>query len=134
MGGLSGPKGRVAHPDLTQNIGQTHLRGVTWPGAIFEDCRFEHCKLAKLDFGGSILRRSTFTGRLSEVIFRDVPWDHEHFEPNEMDEVDFHDAELYFVEFRNLALRRVRWPENAAKRNLRAPLMRRIEQQCARHG
>ena len=24
MGGLSGPKGPVGHPDLTQNIGQIH--------------------------------------------------------------------------------------------------------------
>ena len=47
------------------------------------------------------------------VIFHDLPWDHEHLEPNEMEDVDFRDAELYWVEFRNLALHRVRWPDHA---------------------
>jgi hypothetical protein len=88
------------------------LRGFVCPGAVFEHCRFEDCRLAKVDFGGSIFRRTEFAGRLSEVIFGDLPWDHEHFEPNEMEDVDFRDAELYWVEFRNLALHRVRWPEH----------------------
>ena len=90
------------------------MRGFVCPGAVYEDCRFEDCKLAKVDFGGSIFRRTRFAGRLSEVVFADLPWDHERFEPNEMEDVDFHDAELYYVEFRNLAMDRVRWPEHPA--------------------
>ena len=93
---------------------RTALRGFTCPGAVFEDCRFEESRLSKIDFGGSIFRRTTFAGRLSDVIFHDVPWDHEHFEPNEMQDVDFREAELLFVEFRSLVMRQVRWPDHPA--------------------
>jgi hypothetical protein len=31
-----------------------------------------------------------------------------------MEDVDFHDAELCYVEFRNLGMERVRWPEHPA--------------------
>lgn len=90
------------------------LRGFICPGAVFEDCRFEECRLAKVDFGGSIFRRTEFAGTLREVIFGDLPWDHEHYEPNVMEDVDFRAAELCWVEFRNLALHRVCWPEHPA--------------------
>jgi uncharacterized protein YjbI with pentapeptide repeats len=106
--------GGVENGRVNQYVGVswklTDMRGAAYRSADFVDCTFERTKLAKMDFGGSRFVRCRFSGELREVIFHRTAWEAEHLAPNEMTDVDFSQARLRFVEFRELDLRSVRWP------------------------
>ena len=80
--------------------------------ATYRDCDFSHAKLEKIDFQSSSFIRCRFAGELREVIF----WDHGFKtgkpNPNPMEDVDFRQAKLRWVEFRRLNLDRMRFPED----------------------
>lgn len=82
------------------------------PGAEFHDCTFRKARLSKLDFGGSVFETCVFEGKLEDLQFYRTGFRAEGFPPNEMNNVDFSQAELRFVEFRGLNLTNVRWPNS----------------------
>jgi uncharacterized protein YjbI with pentapeptide repeats len=81
--------------------------------ATFVDCDFSYARLVKIDFDSSGFIRCRFAGELREVTF----WDHGFKtgkpDPNPMEDVDFSNATLRWVEFRRLDLDRVRFPNDA---------------------
>jgi uncharacterized protein YjbI with pentapeptide repeats len=93
------------------------LRGTVYVAAAFRRCDFSNAKLARIGFGTSTFADCKFAGELREVQFwrsdlfaRGYPDD--AFPPNEMVNVDFSRARLRDVEFRGLALDRVRLPDD----------------------
>jgi hypothetical protein len=87
------------------------LRGVECQAACFSDCDFSGARLEKIEFGASNFVSCRFAGELREVLFYERIA-HEPRARNEMRDVDFSQAELRWVEFRGLALDRVRLPES----------------------
>jgi len=89
------------------------LRGLVSPAATYIDCDFSEARLDGIDFQSSAFTRCRFAGELRDVIF----WDHGFRtgkpDPNRMEDVDFTDAVLRFVEFRRLDLDRVKFPTSA---------------------
>jgi len=88
------------------------LRGIMSVEADFTDCDFSGAKLAKIDFGSTGFVRCKFAGELREVTF----WDHasrtrsSKAEPNRMEDIDFTEAKLVWVDFRRLNLDRILLP------------------------
>lgn len=80
--------------------------------ADFTDVDFSDAKLADIDFGSSTFTRCKFSGRLDRLIFWELPPNSERQTRNAMEDVDFSQAELHWVEFRGLRLDRVRLPAN----------------------
>lgn len=88
------------------------LRRIACTSAEFIDCLFRDTKLNKVNFGGSQFVRCTFEGELREVCFNRYGFRAEKLPPNEMIDVDFSRAQLRTVEFRELDLDKVRFPED----------------------
>ena len=65
---------------------------------------FEGTRLDGVDFQSSSFIRCRFAGELREVIFWDRGFETGKPDANPMDEVDFRDATLPWVEFRHLNL------------------------------
>jgi len=89
------------------------LRGTTYTAAEFAGCMFKDTRLDKVDFQTSTFRDCVFEGELRDVIFYRRGFGGEEFPANEMVSVDFTHAQLRFVEFRNLDLDKVSFPEDA---------------------
>jgi uncharacterized protein YjbI with pentapeptide repeats len=88
------------------------LRRTAYTAAAFEGCLFANTRLDKVDFQTSTFVDCRFEGELKEVLFYRRGFKGEAFPPNEMRDVDFTRARLHLVEFRGLALDRVRFPED----------------------
>ena len=88
------------------------LRGLVSTAATYVDCDFGNAKLEKIEFQSSSFIRCHFAGKLREVIFYDHGFKTGKPDPNPMEDVDFSDAQLRWVEFRRLNLDRVRLPED----------------------
>lgn len=101
---------------------RNHFRGVDFSNADlrqtanksgdFVACRFSSTKLTKVDFQGSTFADCVFEGELREVAFHRTAFKSEDLPPNEMKHVDFSRATLRYVEFRNLDLGSVCWPND----------------------
>lgn len=89
---------------------RANLRSIVCPAATFVDCDFGHAQLVKIDFQSSSFIRCRFAGLLREVMFYDHGFRTGKPDPNPMEDVDFSDAELKWVEFRRLDLDRVTLP------------------------
>jgi hypothetical protein len=74
------------------------------------ECMFVDSKIDRVDFKGVVFEKCRFAGQLREVVFRRHASGGEALPANEMNEVDFRDAELRMVEFRGLDMARVLWP------------------------
>jgi uncharacterized protein YjbI with pentapeptide repeats len=89
------------------------LRETSHGAAEFTRCTFSETKLKKVDFNGSRFVDCTFTGMLDETAFAGtalaggIP----PAPPNKMMRVDFRRARFRWVEFRELELDHVSWPE-----------------------
>jgi uncharacterized protein YjbI with pentapeptide repeats len=93
------------------------LRDTIYVVASFEHCDFSYAKLTNIKFGTSTFSDCEFAGELRQVQFwrsnlfaRGYAVD--AFPVNEMVNVDFSRAVFRDVEFRNLTLDRVRFPED----------------------
>jgi uncharacterized protein YjbI with pentapeptide repeats len=110
--GLGGTlEGRVNHFEGVDLSG-ADMRGTAHGAAVFTDCLFDHTNLTKVDLQGSRFTRCRFVGKLLEVIFYDHGFGGEALVANSMEDVDFSDAQLRWVEFRRLALENVRFPSD----------------------
>ncbi|HJZ94929.1 MAG TPA: pentapeptide repeat-containing protein [Candidatus Solibacter sp.] len=76
------------------------------------DCCFCHTNLYRVDFQGSVFANCIFEGELRQTVFARQAFQGESLPPNEMVDVDFSRASLRDVEFRELDLDRVRFPED----------------------
>lgn len=88
------------------------LRKTVYVSADMLNCVFAQTNLAKIDFQGTIFKDCIFSGLLNEVTFYQRAFQGERFPPNEMLGVDLRDATLRHVEFRNLDMNNVKWPES----------------------
>jgi len=88
------------------------LRKTVYVSADMIDCVFAQTNLAKIDFQGTIFKDCVFSGLLNEVIFCQRAFQGQRFPPNEMLGVDLREATLRHVEFRNLDMNDVKWPES----------------------
>jgi uncharacterized protein YjbI with pentapeptide repeats len=77
-------------------------------------CNFDHTRLDKVDFQGTVFVDCVFAGELNEVQFFRHKFRGEALPPNEMKGVDLRRADLYYCEFRKLDMDDVRWPEDDA--------------------
>ncbi len=89
-----------------------NLREVMSAVARFDRCLFRNARLEKIDFQGSIFVDCIFEGLLSDVMFYKHGYKGGHFPPNEMKGLDFRNAELRDVGFRNLRLDTIKPPSN----------------------
>ncbi len=89
-----------------------NLRSIVCPTATFIDCDFGDAQLAKVDFQSSSFIRCRFAGLLREVMFYDHGFKTGKPDPNPMEDVDFSQAELRWVEFRRPDLDRVELPKS----------------------
>jgi uncharacterized protein YjbI with pentapeptide repeats len=94
------------------NFSGANLRSIVCPTATFIDCDFGDAQLAKVDFQSSSFIRCRFAGLLREVMFYDHGFKTGKPDPNPMEDVDFSEAELRWVEFRRLDLDRVELPKS----------------------
>lgn len=101
--------------DVYQRVGfsRANLRSIACHTATFVDCDFSNAQLVKIDFQSSSFIRCRFAGLLREVMFYDHGFKTGKRDPNPMEDVDFSDAELQWVEFRPLDLDRVRFPQSS---------------------
>lgn len=109
LGGVEGDK-RNAYVEV-EFIG-TDLRRTVHVSSTMSHCRFENAKLDKVDFQGTVFDGCTFEGPLNDVLFYRHAFRGEAFPPNEMRDVDLSKARLRYVEFRNLDMERVTWPQD----------------------
>ena len=96
------------------DFSRADLRSASAPAATFVDCDFSDATFRKTDLGGSSFIRCRFRGELFEVTFADRAFESEKTDPNRMEDVDFAEAELRWVEFRRLDLERVNLPESSS--------------------
>ncbi len=89
------------------------LRDTAYVSADFVSCRFANARLAKVDFQGCVFENTSFEGELEEVLFYKHAFQGESLPPNEMRGTDFRRAALRQVEFRELDLDDVKWPEDS---------------------
>lgn len=80
--------------------------------ADFTDVDFSDAKLVDIDFGATTFTRCKFSGRLDRLVFWSLPPNSERQTHNTMEDVDFSEAELRWVEFRGLRLDWVRLPSD----------------------
>ena len=92
------------------NFSRSNLGSIVCPAATFVDCGFGDAQLSKVDFQSSSFIRCRFAGLLREVMFYDHGFRTGKPDPNPMESVDFSEAELRMVEFRNLNLDGVTFP------------------------
>jgi uncharacterized protein YjbI with pentapeptide repeats len=90
----------------------TDMRGTVYTSAEFDHCVFKNARLDKVDFEGSSFSYCSFEGELREVMFYRKAFPAEDLPVNEMDHVDFTKAKLRSVEFRDLELNTVHFPED----------------------
>lgn len=108
LGGIDDGKRNSFHRvDFTS----ADLRDTVYKSADFVDCSFVNTRLTKVNFGGSVFVNSKFEGDLDEVCFNRKTFKGEGLPENEMKGVDLRGARLHFVEFRELDMSDVRWPE-----------------------
>jgi uncharacterized protein YjbI with pentapeptide repeats len=88
------------------------MRGLSSTTATYVDCNFSNARLEKLEFQSSSFIRCHFAGELREVLFYDRGFKTGKPDPNPMEDVDFSQAKLRWVEFRHLNLDRVRLPDD----------------------
>ncbi|HWF87928.1 MAG TPA: pentapeptide repeat-containing protein, partial [Pyrinomonadaceae bacterium] len=88
------------------------LRQTVYVSADMIDCLFAETNLAKVDFSGNIFKDCVFSGLINEVLFSRSAFRGERFPPNEMKGVDLRKATFRHVEFRNLDMNDVKWPES----------------------
>jgi uncharacterized protein YjbI with pentapeptide repeats len=88
------------------------LRGIVCDSASFVDCDFTNAALPKVEFCGCRFVRCRFRGLLREVMFCPDSLRRKKVNHDALEDVDFSEAELRFVDFRQLNLRRVRLPQD----------------------
>jgi uncharacterized protein YjbI with pentapeptide repeats len=94
------------------DFSEADLRETIYVSADMFRCRFSRAKLTKIDFQGTVFVDCVFEGKMDEVQFyRHSLRDGRAFPPNEMRNVDLRGARLSCVEFRNLDMDTVLWPE-----------------------
>ncbi|MEB2846100.1 hypothetical protein GAO09_19955 [Rhizobiales bacterium RZME27] len=76
----------------------------------FEDCRFVDCHMKRAEFRQATLRRTTFAGKLDDVIFGC-----DDLAPTVLDSVDFATAHLSFCAFRNVKASGIKPPVAAGQ-------------------
>jgi uncharacterized protein YjbI with pentapeptide repeats len=109
LGGVDGNKRNVFKG---VDFSEADLRQTAYQSADFIECTFRDTKLGKVNFQGSVFKDCTFEGELDEVVFQRFAFEGEGLPPNTMDGVDFSNAQLRSVEFRNLDLKNVAWPQD----------------------
>lgn len=88
------------------------MRGLISTTAAYSDCNFSEARLDKVDFQSSSFIRCRFAGEMREVLFYSKTFNSKKKDPNPMEDVDFTQAKLHWVEFRGLNLDRVRFPQD----------------------
>ena len=88
------------------------LRKTSYFSSDMTRCKFSNTRLSNVDFEGTVFVDCSFEGILDEVLFNRFGFQGETFPPNEMRGVDFRGAKLRWVEFRELDMDRVHWPED----------------------
>jgi uncharacterized protein YjbI with pentapeptide repeats len=101
-------RNRFDHVDFSS----ADLRNTIYASADFQSCTFRHTKLTKVDFEGSSFTNCIFEGPLEEVAFARECFGERHLPPNEMRNVDFSQAQLFWVSFRGLNLDTVMFPKD----------------------
>jgi uncharacterized protein YjbI with pentapeptide repeats len=120
----------VANEYASVDFGAADLRRISCRHGTFVDVDFSDAKLLDIDFDASTFTRCTFAGRLARIIFWEQPPNSERPVRNDMEDVDFSQAELHWVEFRGLRLDRVTLPSgngHVVVKNYRRVLERAIE-------
>lgn len=92
---------------------KANMRGTSHLNADIVDCSFRNANLKGVNFNGSLLERVVFEGPLVEVIFCRRPTRTDATTENRMIDVDFRKASFKYVEFIDLDMDRVHWPEAA---------------------
>jgi uncharacterized protein YjbI with pentapeptide repeats len=95
------------------DFSRSNLKQIACSAATFIDCDLSHAKIARVDFGSTSFIRCKFAGELRDVTFYDHGWRTGKPNPNPMEDVDFSEAILRYVEFRRLNLDRVKFPTGA---------------------
>src|ERR1041385_6137307 len=111
LGGVS-PRETTRNSFRSIDFTKADLRKTVYVSADMIDCLFAETNLTKVDFQGTIFKNCVFSGPLNEVIFYRNDFQGERFPPNEMKGVDFQGATFHHVEFRNLNMNEVKWPES----------------------
>lgn len=110
LGGVIGEqRNRFIHVDFSG----ADMRRTSWVSASFEHCKFKDTNLEGVNFQGSTFDHCIFEGEVRDVIFNHHAFKEDELPPNEMIAVDFSRADLRFVGFRNLDLKKVRFPVDA---------------------
>ena len=94
------------------NFSRADMRDLVSPAATYMDCDFSNAKLDKVEFESSSFIRCRFAGELREVMFYDHGFKTGKPDPNPMEDVDFSEAKLRWVDFRRLNLDRVKVPDD----------------------
>jgi len=106
---LDGRWNTFRHVDFTK----ADLRRTVYKAASFESCLFRNSKIEDVNFQTTRFSDCPFEGRIVRVLFYRRGFRGEEFPPNEMANVDFSNATLRWVEFRELDLDRVTLPNNS---------------------
>jgi len=93
------------------DFSRADLRQTAYKSAEFSKCRFVDTKLAKVDFQGSVFADCKFEGEMYEVAFHRSAFEGDGLPPNKMTRVDLSEAILRSVEFRELDMDTVIWPQ-----------------------
>lgn len=109
LGGVEGLKRNVFdRVDFTN----ADLRKTAYLSAEMLECTFASTNLSKVDFQGTVFKNCVFEGELEEVIFYRRGFRGDAFPCNEMKGVDFRRAKFRYVEFRDLDMADVIWPDD----------------------
>jgi uncharacterized protein YjbI with pentapeptide repeats len=90
---------------------KANLRGTSHLNADIVDCSFRNAKLKGVEFNGSLMERVVFEGPLADVSFRERAIGLKSSTKNKMIDIDFRKATFEYVEFVELDMDQVKWPE-----------------------
>ena len=95
------------------DFSEADMRQTAWASASLERCLFKDTCLVGINFSGSTFSHCTFEGEVRDVIFNRHMFKREDLPANTMNDIDFTNARLRFVDFRRLKLDRVRFPQDS---------------------
>src|SRR5579863_1343509 len=81
---------------------ETDFRGCSFMGCSFQECVFDTSRMKELDMSESQFENCKFIGELNDVTFAELGYSTKNLFTNRMDNVDFSQAMLRSVDFRNL--------------------------------
>jgi uncharacterized protein YjbI with pentapeptide repeats len=95
------------------DFSRADMRQTAWISASLRRCLFKDTSLVGVNFQGSTFSHCTFEGEVHDVIFNRNAFRREDLPANTMDHIDFTKARLRFVDFRNLKLDHVSFPNDS---------------------